>query len=264
MSCQGAYNCLGNGRCLSLKNLAKQNKNVYGEVSEVPISYGSTPHNPLTWDAEMIYGCAADVYGYFNSDEGTQNITSYEGGGLADRQCPNGFNTRLLDATFYNGSEHVKNYTAYKEIQRLVCSAIEGYVTVSFRGKVSAPVFWNTSQSQFEAILEATPSIGDVSVQYLVPNGRFCEDAQQQYVDVTFESELGAIPLLTVETNTLYVNRLSITRLQQGSTESIVECGGYGECDRTTGLCKCFDYHGTSDGFGGIGTRGDCGHNLIY
>ena len=46
---------------------------------------------------------------------------------------------------------------------------------------------------------------------------------------------------------------------QDGTTE-YVECSGRGLCDYTSGTCSCFDYFVSSDGLGGAGSRGDCGH----
>ncbi len=44
------------------------------------------------------------------------------------------------------------------------------------------------------------------------------------------------------------------------------ECSNRGLCDQGTGTCRCFDTNGDayagSDGYGGPGDRGDCGHPL--
>jgi hypothetical protein len=45
----------------------------------------------------------------------------------------------------------------------------------------------------------------------------------------------------------------------RGTTE-LEECSGRGLCDRRQGECVCFDGYRSSDGSGGVGTRGDCGH----
>lgn len=251
---------------MTLRNLAKHHKNAYREAD--PLAYGVYPHNPNTWDADMVQGCAPDVYGYYDSYDSSQNsspqnITSYTGPGLENRECPVAFNPRVIDKTFNNGTKYIANYTHLKEIQRIECKAVQGYVTLQFRGMTSGQIHVNSTVAEVTAKLEAVPSVGDVSVKFALPSNNFCEYALSQYADITFESELGNVPLLAVAESTLYGNQIYITRAQTGSTDMLVECGGYGECDRTTGLCRCWDYQGTSDGVGGIGDRGDCGHNLI-
>ena len=49
-----------------------------------------------------------------------------------------------------------------------------------------------------------------------------------------------------------------------GSKNSLFECAGRGTCGRLTGSCGCWDQYVSSDGFGKNGSRGDCGHNVIY
>ena len=49
----------------------------------------------------------------------------------------------------------------------------------------------------------------------------------------------------------------------QGNKENIL-CSNRGICDHMTGLCTCFRGFGSSDGNGGPGTRGDCGHFLQW
>lgn len=47
--------------------------------------------------------------------------------------------------------------------------------------------------------------------------------------------------------------------VSDGTTE-YSECSGRGICDYNTGTCSCFDNFLSSDGLGGPGSRGDCGH----
>lgn len=43
-------------------------------------------------------------------------------------------------------------------------------------------------------------------------------------------------------------------------TNQYAECSNHGICNYATGICDCFDGYGSSDGFGNVGTRGDCGY----
>ena len=45
-------------------------------------------------------------------------------------------------------------------------------------------------------------------------------------------------------------------------TKEYVECSGRGLCLNATGTCSCFAGFASSDGFGRVGTRADCGHRL--
>ena len=151
----------------------------------------------------QVQGCAPDVYGYYDSYDSSQNsspqnITSYTGPGLENRECPVAFNPRVIDKTFNNGTKYIANYTHLKEIQRIECKAVQGYVTLQFRGMTSGQIHVNSTVAEVTAKLEAVPSVGDVSVKFALPSNNFCEYALSQYADITFESELGNVPLLAV------------------------------------------------------------------
>lgn len=58
--------CSGHGKCLDARGLA----------ARAGTSYGAALGDPLTWDAEKVFGCACDA--------------GYEGPSCADRACPKG------------------------------------------------------------------------------------------------------------------------------------------------------------------------------
>ena len=256
-----------------------------------PVQYGTLPQNPATWDADLIYGCAPDLYGYWDV---YHNLTSFTGSALDSKDCPIGYNKRLLDKEYTNGTGGlVQNYTHTREIQRLSCGARSGSFQLQFRGFVSGRMSYNVTESELYNALTAMPSVGQIEVVYYksgvkVSNSSLplCSVTGGRYAQVTFISEVGSVPLLTVYGSTLYGNTLSISRVQAASQVTflvvsyflneidilylffckvgLLECAGFGDCDRTTGVCNCWDYYGSSDGFGGVGTQGDCGHNLIF
>jgi len=265
MSCTNAQFddvCNGNGRCLSMRDMAAMAKNEYGEPT--PLEYGSTPHSAETWDADMIHGCVGDTYGYVNT---YHNITTYEGRFLTELSCPNGYNTRTLDKLYgtVNGSRTIQNYTIFREIQSLQCVAINGSFSLKFRGKETPIMSSNTSVSQLQSYLMDLRNIGNLQLQSSLSSYNICHSAGYQTINITFLTELGKIPLLTVGSQnfTGSPGTVSISRVQEGSGE-LYECAGHGTCDRTSGSCICAPFWGSSNGFGSAGTRGDCGHNLIY
>ncbi len=69
MGCSGddssQSSCHGNGRCISLRELALNHKSSDGTSS--PINYGSDANEPSTFDADRIFGCLCDDgYGGFD------------------------------------------------------------------------------------------------------------------------------------------------------------------------------------------------------
>lgn len=223
--------CLGRGRCMSLRRLAAHSVDYSYRTSD-PATYGSQPQSPATWDADSIYGCAADLYGYYDS---YHNITSYRGSQLLDRDCPVAFNSRLLDKVFRNGSGLLaSNSSQLREVQRLSCGAGSGTFQLQFRGYRSARLSHNATAAQLQSALSALPSMGSVQVTYYSAGSEanassnssmaLCSATDHRHAQVAFLSELGQVPLLAVTGSTLYGNTLSVSRMQAGSE---VRAGSY-------------------------------------
>ena len=65
MGCSGETSCNGNGRCVSLREVALNHKNDDGTLS--PVHYGNDANEASTWDADRIFGCECDE-GFVNFD----------------------------------------------------------------------------------------------------------------------------------------------------------------------------------------------------
>jgi hypothetical protein len=254
--------CSGRGRCLSLRRLAAAHRNYEYSVSVAqPVSYGTQPGSALTWDADRIYGCSPDLYGYY---EGTSNITSYTGAALDRRDCPLAFNHRLLNKLYSNGSgSPISNFTQVRAVQRITCRAREGFFRILFRGVASVQMSYNVTAEELGQALSAVTTVGSVSAENSAgSDAALCSPSDTRYTDVTFLAALGKLPLLSVTSSSLY-GGMDVTIVQEG-TDGLVECGGYGNCDSATGDCHCWPRQASSNGLGGQGQQGDCGFNLIF
>ena len=270
MLCQGQlaqFNfCSGRGTCLSLRELA--NKHVDQYLSPDPVVYGALPNDPATWDADMIYGCNADVYGY-SPDTGTTNITSYIGETLTDLSCPYGYNMRLTDKIFKNHTalHALSNSSVQLEMQQFVCSGTSGYFTLAFRGVVSPPILVNSTLAILQKQLLSVTSLATpvtLAMADTSSDATICSATSPgNYVNITFVATLGIVPLITVPSASISGGSATVfvQRIQPGFGP-LYECSGKGDCDRSQGICKCWDSWGSSDGFGDRGTRGDCGYSL--
>jgi hypothetical protein len=266
MLCQGQLDqfnfCSGRGRCLSLRELGRRHLDQY--LSPVPVVYGTLPHDPATWDADMIYGCYADEYGY-SMATGSTNVTSYIGETLSNLECPYGYNMRLTDKIYSNHT--YANFTVQYDVQQVACSGTSGYFSLSFRGLTTPPIFVNATMASMRQQLRQVSSIGDVVLQMTdtSPGAPICSStATPNLVNVTFVNELGLLPLLQVSGSSIAgaAAIVYVQRAQRGYGP-LQECSGKGYCDRSTGVCNCWSSWGSSDGLGNRGTRGDCGYSLL-
>jgi len=268
LSCQGEtshfHECNGRGRCLSMRELALKHKDSH--LKTTPLVYGSKPQNPQTWDADMLFSCKDEDYGYAIGT--TNNITSYVGPVLDEKECPYGYNSRDNEISSHNTSI-TSSYKYALEIQQVLCVASSGYFSLAFRGAVSSPISANSTALGLENILETMPTIGKVIVALSnsSTSNTICSTSKNSggayiaYTTITFVTELSNTPLLTVASNHLSGGLASATvaRLRPGQG-TLKECAGNGNCNKFSGMCECFPGYGSSDGRGNLGTRADCGH----
>ena len=101
------YDCNGRGRCVSMRDLAEYSHDKF--FNPVAYEYGQNP-DAEHWDADMIYGCLADNYGYLPIDDISaaksysspnlqhiHNISKAVGSNLEDFDCPYSYDMRLED-----------------------------------------------------------------------------------------------------------------------------------------------------------------------
>lgn len=226
LSCPGDPSCSDNGKCVTMMELAALTT-VNGDL--MTYTYGATPNDPDTWDAEKIQGCKCD--------------TGYWGYDCSLMTCPTG------------DDPHTKYQ--YNEVQQLECEGdpddedISFYVT--FRQYESVSLAAGASLDDLAAALEALDSINDVSISS--DDSTLCTVAGS-VVYIEFYSPTGDVPMIVPTVDGVKVTISSDTV----GTKEDIECSGRGLCDYTTGLCGCFGGFGASDGQGGKGLLPDCGY----
>lgn len=227
-------------------------------------SYGSyMPNKPATWDADMIQGCEGYSYGYYT---GEHKFTEYSGMNLEYQACPSTFNVRSLQ----NAQTTAFDIGTLTEKQSLRCLATGGTFTISFRGETSADIAYDATTVEVHEALELITTIGKVNVSTdqtsgtssVCGSGSIWSPTMPYTMTITFLTELGEVPLLTIGSNALSgIGRIETAHTQQSSSVAKpVTCGGAGDCNEFSGECTCWPGWGSSDGFGGSGSFGDCGH----
>jgi hypothetical protein len=183
----------------------------------------------------MIYGCACD--------------TGYEGYDCRDLSCP-------------FGDDPGSSWQQFNEIQEFSCDG-SGAFMLSFRQHTTASLASTSTASEVKAALEALDSVAWVSV-YLDDRSAADSDPVCDTGGVTWYVEFlrptGDVPLITSARAS--GTALTIEEKTKGSKEWI-ECSGRGICDHEYGECLCVTGYESSDGQGGPGLTGDCGHHSL-
>lgn len=166
---------------------------------------------------------------------------------------------------------------------------------LGYDGALTTKLSYNASTAAVQAALEALPTLGSASdfgeIRVNASGGpTVCDGpgtaggpAGGRNVTVELRGEYGNVYALTLinslrqrvpygnlqngRTDGAFVN---LTLASDGGTKENEYCSGRGWCDFATGSCMCnsllrppFDYeYKSSDGYGGAGNRGDCGHAL--
>ena len=261
-----AHHCSGNGRCMSLRMLALKRKDTMMDITA--ISYGA-------WDADMIFGCSGDEYGFYPGT--VTNITGYGGPKGDQRECPFGFNSRESEIIFSNRTLNLLMYDAnmtapayQQEVQEFACSATGGSFALKFRGATTSTIPSTASSLALESALASLPTVGNVIVTFATTSASSICSSTGVTGNITFTAVLGATPLLKTATSSLTVTANGVTSTGQitflrriAGKGTLYECSGHGQCDRSTGECQCYPGYGSSDGYGHFGIRGDCGRSTV-
>lgn len=231
MVCPGnPTECSGHGMCLDMMALA-QLATVNGDNGF--FTYGATPNNPLTWDANMVRGCYCD--------EG------YEGYDCSLSSCP-------------KGDDPLTTFQA-DEKQTIKCTSASGTgsVVFTFRQRTGYAIGAVTTLANVKTMLESIPGVGKVIVELVdsTQADKLCTTVDTAGVLVTFLTAHGDLPLL--QASTIGIDKLVVEETLKGTKESVT-CSGRGLCETSTGICQCFQGFGSSDGMGGSGTLADCGY----
>ena len=255
--------CSGIGSCNPMSVWATNSRNkVTGNL--LGISYTDSPSS---WDHDRIYGCRCHRNVYRGPKAG--NVVNAYSYACTRMSCPHGD----IPETLYQQDE----------VQEIYCRATGGSFTLSFRGETTRPIAYN-AVAMMSNENSATNTLGTgltESVQgklhYLTEILDICYDGNCSGVkvsfssgsavcadagittSVTFTSQFSDLPLLTIDASGLTGTVSTKVYEKVKGTKEYSECSNRGRCDATTGSCKCHIGYISSDGYGGIGQRADCG-----
>ena len=259
--------CYGRGVCASISDWAAAATDEFEDARSV--TYDASG-GAASWDYDHLYSCRChtDLAVGANSDQ--QDATGY---GCEMWKCLEGH---------FNTQEYI-NPSSF-ETQEITCDATGGSFTLSFRGQTTGAIAYNavamrSSESgsstgtgvgeSLQAKLEslstvtdfcATGKCGGVSITY-TSGSNACTNGGANVISVEFIADFGDLPPLSASASSLTGGAGTVTIIESvRGTKFENECSGKGECDRTTGLCRCYKGFGNSDGQGNFGPRDDCGN----
>ncbi|EQC38194.1 hypothetical protein, variant [Saprolegnia diclina VS20] len=227
-----ACNCNGRGTCLSMSQLAMTKDPGLGTIYPY-----TTP-----WDANKIYGCQCDA--------------PFTGYSCTEMHCPRGDDP-------LTGTTQDLNGVQFNEKQVVTCMATGGSFTLAFRGFTTAPILVSDSAANMQAKLLALPSLHGVVVTFSGLTPTACT-VLGHAIAIEFTQDFGNLPSLVGNNGALTLTtvgaspRLTVVTTVHGTKEDAY-CSNRGLCDRSTGTCNCFPNYVSSDGYGSVGRRGDCG-----
>ncbi|KDO22849.1 hypothetical protein SPRG_11986 [Saprolegnia parasitica CBS 223.65] len=234
LACPGSPACSGQGSCKTMQQLAALSSS-NGVL--IGATYGNTPTTPRRGTTTK-------------SEVATAKRYSLESCIL--RSCAYG------DDPYISGT--------VDEQQQILCTADGGFFTLSFRQHTTSAISASATAATVQTALQALASIVSATVTFGGGATTVCS-ATGVVTTVRFTYAQGNLPLLIAPVTDLTLSTgtpaITVTETVAG-TKANLECSGRGTCDRTLGRCNCYDYFLSSDGYGNVGTRGDCGYLTPY
>lgn len=237
MAVGGGYlPCNGNGRCVSLR-----------EVSNHPDFVHFTNKSTNSgWEVDMIQGCACD--------------SGWEGFDCSRQSCPKG------DDPLTAGVNEI-------QLIDCTCQSCTGGVYFTFKDQRTSFISFNASEEVISYRLNQISTVEKVvvtikkgkvlcqpdgsatAVEFFLPHGR------QSALQVTVIQDLALDGVISIKSNGATSDTAPYLVSVSGTKEHVT-CSNHGLCNNGTGTCECFGGFSSSNGFGDVGTRGDCGHRV--
>jgi len=236
--------CNQNGVCYTMKDLSSKTRNIYSK---------KYTYNNI-WDSEKIQGCYCDY--------------PYTGYDCSIHLCPSGDDPLTLNQV--------------NEIQLIKCTSTTGSFTLFYNGISSLSIPYNANVNMIKNALLSIPFLTDIKVTFSQIHGTACqlktniisiEFIQQfgiqyplvPYPDPNFINSGGVI-LISADGITKFTDVSSKQFISRKGTKENALCSNRGTCNLIEGTCECFNSNGdvydSSNGYGIVGTRGDCGYVL--
>ncbi len=272
--------CGNKGVCLSMEQWAAKATDGKGTVLGLTYSGGAST---ASWDTATLSGCFCDYFPEENRPyasamyQGPQSWGSYP---LRGYDC-----SRVSCATGDNPDTELDVF----EQQQITCDATSGTFTITFRGFTTTNIAYNavamvsnedassssagtglgeSLQAKLHALFSVHPmcfsgTCTGISVSYS-SGSSLCVNGGTNVATLTFESELGDLPLLAATTGSLGgTGTVAIVENVRGTKETAL-CSDHGVCDEDLGTCLCHKGYTSSDGNGNSGPLGDCGFRTMF
>jgi hypothetical protein len=162
-----------------------------------------------------------------------------------------------------------------------VCPACRGKVYFQYKDSISSGLtVMDSGPSDIKTAISELYDLANmqypnflVEVNPLTATTTICDAAAESTMEILIASEIGNTDFLqffdSSQVSYTVDVPLNISFETNAGLGAMYECSNNGVCDRSTGKCVCrdlfvngeFDYRAeSSDGFGNLGGKGDCGH----